>query len=180
MWCATESLRRGDSVRRARHGRPAVVVVQEGHVAVLEKLGRYSSELGPRTPARLRRARRVHKVILTGPRPLVGTVDCSTSDSVPVTAEFELEARILAEPGRMPSRRINLEQRQDQSGGSAADPWLCLVAGRGGEGRLRVSRLGAGGPQRRQNSPSPAVGQHDPGAISSTWKRRIARRFPFR
>jgi hypothetical protein len=75
-------------------GRALTVVVQEGHVAVLEKQGRHTRILGPGL-GRLNRDETIHKVILTGPRPLVGTLECSTRDSVPVSAEFELEARVL-------------------------------------------------------------------------------------
>jgi regulator of protease activity HflC (stomatin/prohibitin superfamily) len=85
-------------------GRAWTIVVQEGHVAVLEKQGRFARTLGPGR-GRLNRGETIHKVILTGPRQLVGTVDSSTRDSVPVTAEFELDARILPARGEAASFR---------------------------------------------------------------------------
>jgi hypothetical protein len=98
-------IRRGESALPGLdRGRAVSVVVQEGHVAVLERLGRYARSLGPGV-GRLHPGETIHKVILTSPRPLIGTVDCSTRDSVPVTADFELEARILPARGEAPSRR---------------------------------------------------------------------------
>jgi hypothetical protein len=99
------AIQRGDAALAAlAGGRPLTVVVQEGQVAVVEKRGRYARILGPGR-GQLSPGETIHKVILTNSRSLVGTVDCSTRDSVPVTAEFELEARILPARGEAPLRR---------------------------------------------------------------------------
>lgn len=112
-------IQRGDGALAAlARGRALTVVVQEGHVAVLEKVGRYARTLGPGL-GRLNPGETIHKVILTSPRPLVGTLDCSTRDSVPVTAEFELDARILPTRGDATSRRPSSPTANQTTAGRA-------------------------------------------------------------
>jgi regulator of protease activity HflC (stomatin/prohibitin superfamily) len=112
-------VRRGDGeLASIIRGRSVPVVVQEGHVAVLEKLGRYSRTLGP-GQGKLDPGETIHKVLFTSPRPLVGTSECSTRDSVPITADFELDARILPARGEAGSRRASLPAASQTSGGNA-------------------------------------------------------------
>lgn len=113
------AVRRGyGELASSMRGRAVPVVVQEGHVAVLEKMGHYSRTLGPGT-GRLNPGETIHKVLLTSPRPLVGTLDCSTRDSVPITADFELVARILPARGEASSRRPSSPSASQTAAGNA-------------------------------------------------------------
>ncbi len=80
------------------------VVVQEGHAAVVERRGRFSRVLLPGLNE-LSAGESISRVIVTRPRKLVGSADCTTRDGVPVALELEIEARVSGAGGAVDNWR---------------------------------------------------------------------------
>ena len=92
------ALRRGagaDGADASRR-RAVPVVVLGGQAAIVERLGRLSRVLTPGQHT-LAPGEVIARVVNTTSRTLAGTVEASTKDGVPVTVEFQLEARVLTE-----------------------------------------------------------------------------------
>lgn len=75
-------------------GQRVSMLVESGQVVILEKFGQFSRILEPGL-ADLEPGERVRKVILTGPRTLVGTLECNTRDGIPIAVGYQVVARIL-------------------------------------------------------------------------------------
>ena len=99
------ALRRGagaDGTDPSRR-RAVPVVVLGGQAAIVERLGRMSRVLTPGQHT-LAPGEVIARVVNTTTRTLAGTLEAATKDGVPVSVEFQLEARVLTEAAPTPAR----------------------------------------------------------------------------
>ena len=156
------ALRRGagaDGADASRR-RAVPVVVLGGQAAIAERLGRLSRVLTPGQHT-LAPGEVIARVVNTTSRTLAGTVEASTKDGVPVTVEFQLEARVLTEAA--PNSRGRERPRLARSRVAVAH--RAAGAGCRGAGCQPPAKLGAVGAPRGQERLAGFAGTHLPRRI---------------